>query len=90
MNRFHIHSKLLVCDDFLCSCGSTNVDFRSFENNFEANAFFYDEGRALRMKSIFMRDLKECIPMNELPERMHRSYHVRFWESLVRLLAPLM
>ena len=85
-----IHSKLLVCDDFLCSCGSTNVDFRSFENNFEANAFFYDEGMALRMKSIFMRDLKECIPMNELPERMHRSYHVRFWESLVRLLAPLM
>ena len=34
------HSKLLVCDDSLCTCGSTNVDFRSFENNFEANAFF--------------------------------------------------
>ena len=34
------HSKLLVCDDSLCTCGSTNVDFRSFENNFEANVFF--------------------------------------------------
>ena len=37
------HSKLLVCDDSLSSCGSTNVDFRSFEHNFEANVFFYDE-----------------------------------------------
>ena len=32
------HSKVLVCDDNLCTCGSTNVDFRSFENNFEANS----------------------------------------------------
>lgn len=38
------HSKLLVSDDDLCTIGSTNIDFRSFENNFEANAFFFDEG----------------------------------------------
>ena len=29
-----LHAKMLVCDDQICSCGSTNVDFRSFENNF--------------------------------------------------------
>ncbi len=39
------HSKLLVSDDKICSCGSTNVDFRSFENNFEANAFFFEGHR---------------------------------------------
>lgn len=30
-----IHSKVLICDDSLSTCGSTNVDSRSFENNFE-------------------------------------------------------
>ena len=48
------HSKLLVCDDSLCTCGSTNVDFRSFENNFEANVFFYDKEMALKMKEVFL------------------------------------
>ena len=37
------HSKMMVSDDLVATVGSTNVDFRSFENNFEANAFFYDE-----------------------------------------------
>ena len=35
------HSKMMVSDDLVATVGSTNVDFRSFENNFEANAFFY-------------------------------------------------
>ena len=36
------HSKLLVSDDLLATIGSTNVDFRSFEHDFESNVFFYD------------------------------------------------
>lgn len=47
------HSKLLVSDDCLSSIGSSNVDFRSFENNFEANAFFYDEKMALKRERDF-------------------------------------
>lgn len=50
------HSKFLVSDDSICTCGSTNVDFRSFEHDFEANVFFYDEGLALRMKKMFLDD----------------------------------
>ena len=50
------HSKILVSDDNLSSCGSTNIDFRSFENNFEANAFFFNEGMALRLKKVFLTD----------------------------------
>lgn len=45
-----LHSKTLVCDDTLMSCGSTNIDFRSFERNFEVNAFVYDKEAALHMK----------------------------------------
>ncbi len=51
-----LHSKMIVCDDAICSCGSTNVDFRSFENNFEANAFIYDSKVAIAMREIFIDD----------------------------------
>ena len=33
-----LHSKLMVSDDTLSTVGSTNMDFRSFEHNFEVNA----------------------------------------------------
>lgn len=83
------HSKLLISDDSLCSCGSTNIDFRSFENNFEANVFFYDEAISLRLKAIFLRDLKECVAVDEDVIRQGNFFH-RLWFSVVRLLSPLM
>lgn len=84
-----LHSKLLVCDDNLSTCGSTNVDFRSFENNFESNAFFYSKEIALRMKEIFEKDLNNSIALNEIKDRMNPSFFIRLWESLTRLLSPL-
>ncbi len=84
------HSKLLICDDSLCSCGSTNIDFRSFENNFEANAFFYDRDMALRLKQVFERDLEHCVPLDEVKDIEQRGFLTRLWESIVRLFAPLL
>ncbi len=84
-----LHSKLMVCDDSITTCGSTNLDFRSFENNFEANIFFYDEGIALRMKKVFMNDLGQSVSLTEIPSRMHGSFLMRLWESVTRMLSPL-
>lgn len=84
------HSKLLIIDDELCSCGSTNVDFRSFENNCEANVFFYDPEMAGRMKRLFDEDLQRCVPFNEVGHRFRRPFIERLWESLVRMLSPLL
>lgn len=84
-----LHSKILVSDDSLASCGSTNVDFRSFENNLEINAFFYDEAMALRLKSVFLHDMKYCFCLSN--KQLHkRLFVIRLWESLVRLLSPLL
>lgn len=88
-NAFN-HSKLLVCDDSLCSCGSTNIDFRSFENNFEANAFIYDPGMAKRMKAIFMEDARCCSLYDNSANGAARPFLKRFGESLARLFAPLL
>lgn len=82
------HSKLLVCDDTLCSCGSTNVDFRSFENNFEANVFVYDCNIVARMKAIIERDMERS---QLIDAKSYRSrIRVRLFESIVRLFSPLL
>ena len=85
-----LHSKLMVCDDTISTCGSTNVDFRSFENNFEANVFFYDSETTLAMKKIFMDDVAQSVPMKDLRTYNRPRFMARLTESLLRMLAPLM
>lgn len=84
------HSKLLVSDDNLCTVGSTNIDFRSFENNFEANAFFFGEGMALRIKRIFLADQERSMLVDDVAYFIKRPFFQRLFESLVRLLSPLL
>lgn len=83
------HSKLLVCDDNLCSCGSANVDFRSFENNFEANAFIYDTKTVNEMKKVFFDDMAHCRRLDaETFDK--RPFLEKLWESVMRLFSPLL
>ena len=94
------HTKLLVCDDIISTCGSTNVDFRSFENNFESNIFFYQQEMALRMKEVFLNDMEQCEEKNIAFNYGHNAtvkgyrkinlFFIRLWESLTRLLSPLL
>lgn len=85
-----MHAKSMVCDGALSTVGSTNIDFRSFENNFEANVFVYDEEIARQMKEIFLIDQQQSIPLEKLPRLWHPRFLNRFWESLTRLLSPLL
>lgn len=84
------HSKLLVSDDALCTVGSTNIDFRSFENNFEANAFIYDEQMACRLKDVYLQDVKESVLLEDVRDLGKQTFIQRLWESLVRLISPLL
>ena len=84
-----LHSKLWVADDEWASVGSTNLDFRSFEHNFEANAFFYDEKTVCAMKEIFLEDMKKCMTLSQKIWDK-RSFKNKIVESVVRLLAPLL
>ncbi len=84
-----LHSKLMVSDDTLSTVGSTNMDFRSFEHNFEVNAFMYDSALASALKGIFLRDQKDAILLQE-KTWMNRPWRQKAQESIVRLLAPLL
>ena len=84
-----LHSKLMVSDDELSSVGSTNIDFRSFEHNFEVNAFVYDMETALQIREVFLQDQRECIQLF-LKTWVKRPWYSKMAESVVRLMAPLL
>ena len=84
-----LHSKLMVSDDNFATVGSTNVDFRSFEHNFEVNAFMYDTRSARTLKSIFLKDQKDAVLLSE-KQWNRRPWYQKVEESVVRLMAPLL
>ena len=85
-----LHSKIMVIDDSLATCGSTNIDFRSFENNFECNVFIYDLAVATQLRDVFLQDQTQSQKLTDIPKRYHPSFTKRLLESLARLLAPLL
>ena len=87
--RGFLHSKLVVSDDSLATVGSTNMDFRSFEHNFEVNAFLYDCTSVLKLKEIFLSDQKDARLIQQKAWRV-RPWSQKVKESIIRLLAPLL
>ena len=84
-----LHCKTLVCDDYLSSIGSTNLDFRSFFYNFEISAFVYDKAVAVEAKECFMDDLKHCRQLTA-NEYRKRPFAKRCAESFIKLFSPLL
>ncbi|MCL2650433.1 MAG: cardiolipin synthase [Candidatus Azobacteroides sp.] len=84
-----LHAKMMVADDFITVVGSANMDFRSFEHNFEVNAYLYDKSIAGKMKQIFLEDQKNCKQVL-LKEWEKRSRVEKFKESVMRMFSPLL
>lgn len=84
-----IHAKTMVADDYLSVIGSANMDFRSFESNFEINCYLYDAELATQNKEIFLEDLEGCKEIL-IEEWERRPWQKRVSESIMRLFAPLM
>lgn len=84
-----MHSKAIVIDDLVSTVGSANMDFRSYEQNFELNAFIYDEKVALELRMAFLADQEQCTEIT-LNEWSNRPIVTRIKESVARLFSPLM
>ncbi|MDR2840496.1 MAG: phospholipase D-like domain-containing protein, partial [Paludibacter sp.] len=69
--------------------GSANFDVRSFDQNFEINAFIYGKHTADKFLNMFENDLLFCSEI-KLDEWQHRSWRTKFSESAARLLSNLM
>ncbi|MCK9155286.1 MAG: cardiolipin synthase [Paludibacteraceae bacterium] len=84
-----IHSKVIVIDDMICTIGSANMDFRSFEQNFELNALIYDPEVAIKMKKIFNMDMLDSRRVYK-DDWENRLIKQRLKESCARLFSPLL
>ncbi|MEN6326424.1 MAG: cardiolipin synthase [Syntrophomonas sp.] len=84
-----LHSKMLLVDGFVSSVGTTNMDIRSFELNFEVNAFIYDEQVTMNLEEGFLRDLENSYEIL-VEDYLKRPARVRIKEALCRLLSPLL
>ncbi|SMO59458.1 cardiolipin synthase [Saccharicrinis carchari] len=84
-----MHSKVMVSDDMVSSVGSANMDFRSFEQNFEVTAFVYNTAFALELKEQFNQDFADSKRL-VLSEWKKRPLRQKAKESLARLFSPLL
>lgn len=84
-----LHAKVMLIDDNLTITGSANLDFRSFEHNFEINAFVYDADLNYRLATDFEQDEQQCQEITAAAW-FHRPRHQRMAESIMRLFSPLL
>lgn len=88
-NEGFLHSKAIVIDDFISIVGSANIDERSFNQNFEANAFIYDSVTGEKLKQFFLNDAQNCEELT-LVTWNNRRHWQKLKESFARLFSPLM
>lgn len=84
-----LHAKAMIIDDNLVTAGSTNFDFRSFENNFECNLLIYDRDINARMREIFFEDMGKCTKLT-YATWSRRPRLQRTFESIIRLVSPIL
>ena len=83
-----IHAKTMVVDDVFSTVGTSNMDYRSFNINFEVNAFIYNKEKSVSLKQQFFNDLK-CAEKLEPKKWANRPKFEKIKESYCRLWAPL-
>ena len=84
-----LHAKTVVIDDEICSVGTANMDTRSFELNFEVNAFIYSGEIAKEQKNEFEKDILKCEELT-LEKYTNRSRIVKIKESVSRLFSDVL
>ncbi|MEJ8843304.1 cardiolipin synthase [Lacibacter sp. H375] len=84
-----VHAKTLVADGNLSIIGTANMDYRSFELNFEANVLVYDRTFAEELRSVFYKDLEEAEKIDK-EEWCKRSAFEQLPERLARLFSHVL
>ncbi len=84
-----IHAKTMVTDSMLTVVGTANMDYRSFELNFEVNALVYDSTIAAQMRSTFFEDLEDAEQINK-EAWLSRPWYQQLPEKVARLFSPVL
>ena len=84
-----VHAKTLVVDHYISVVGTANMDYRSFDLNFEVNAVVYGYEISEQLKDIFYRDLNDSVRLT-LEAWNARPVYKKLAGRVVRLLSPML
>ena len=84
-----VHAKTMVADRALAIVGTANMDYRSFDLNFEVNAVVYDESLAAELADNFQIDLQDSEQI-EIQSWLDRPKHIQLIKKIVRLISPML
>lgn len=84
-----LHAKTIMVDGKMASVGSANLDFRSFQLNFEINSFIYDMTMTDQLEQIYMNDVRDSKVI--APEMFaNQSRWLKIKQTFSRLLSPIL
>ncbi|MCW3117258.1 MAG: cls [Chitinophagaceae bacterium] len=84
-----VHAKTMVTDGKLSVVGTANMDYRSFELNFEVNTIIYDATFAEQMRDLFFNDIQQAEKIDK-EMWISRSALSQLPEKLARLFSPVL
>lgn len=84
-----IHAKTAVMDGLLVSVGTTNLDVRSLEVNYEVQAFIRSQRVAEEFEHAFLDDLEKC-GEETVADRRNRPFYRKIQGAIGRLWSSLL
>jgi len=82
-----VHAKTMVTDGKLSVIGTANMDYRSFDLNFEVNAIIYDASFSEQLRNVFFEDIKNAKKINA-KEWANRAFYYKLADRVARLFSP--
>lgn len=83
------HSKTCLCDDTCAVVGTINLDFRSLYHHFENAVYMYKTDCLKDIKRDFVETLAVCRDVTAKYSEKPNLF-IRFFKSILRLIAPLL
>lgn len=84
-----IHAKTMVSDGQVAIVGTANMDYRSFDLNFEVNAIVYNAELATELRNVFYADIKDAEKI-DAAAWMARPWNKQLAEKTARLVSQLL
>ena len=84
-----LHSKFCIIDGSIVSCGTCNMDVRSFYLHYEMNAVIYDSEISKNFENIFKKDILNSHKITS-EEYAKQPVLIRLRNSACRIIAPVL
>lgn len=84
-----VHSKTMVTDEKIAIVGTANMDYRSFDLNFEVNAIVYDSEIAVQLRDAFYEDIQHAEKI-DFDTWSTRPKMRQLIEKITRLMSPML